>query len=70
MTATWGRTEMKCPMRQDMIGKMPECDPECAWLVQVSECCAESQVICAMVLMGSPMDCPRKPLNTMEVEDE
>ena len=63
---------MKCPFR---IGNAPydggeECSKECAWLVQVRECCAEPQVICAMVLMGSPMDCPRKPMNTMEVDDE
>ena len=56
---------MKCPLK---FGKYEfeggeGCDEECAWLVEVHECSAEPMVICAMVLSGSPMDCPRKPLN-------
>ncbi len=62
---------MKCPFKFGFykFEGGTECDPECAWLVQIRECCAEPQVICAMTLAGSPMDCPRKPLNMMEVED-
>lgn len=59
---------MKCPFK---MGKYffeggEWCDPECAWLVKVHECSAEPMTVCAMTLAGSPMDCPRKPLNTMK----
>ena len=59
---------MKCPFkmgRYDFEGG-EECDSECAWLVKVYEASAEPLTVCAMTLMGSPMECPRMALNKME----
>ena len=56
---------MKCPLkfRLQAFEGGDECDPECAWLVEVHECSAEPITLCAIALTGSPMDCPRKVLN-------
>jgi len=58
----------KCPFK---LMKAPydggsECDPECAWLVEVHECSAKPITVCAMVLAGNPADIPIKPLNPFE----
>ena len=54
----------RCPLRQDMLGEMPKCDPECAWLVEV-HAGNESMTVCAMTLVGLN-DYARKALNEVD----
>lgn len=28
---------MRCPLKEDNFGRMPECQPDCAWLVKVTK---------------------------------
>lgn len=40
----------KCPLRQDMMGKMPECDDGCAWLMKMNDTCQNS--VCAVAVIA------------------
>lgn len=59
---------MICPFRFKEFAEPShqECRPDCAWLVKVREDTDKPMLVCAVTLVGSPMECPRRPMNTME----
>lgn len=66
---------MRCPLRVKAFDKPDECDPECAWLVDVTMNDGyvpetEPRRVCAVTALAIGIHYYNvEPLNTMEVDD-
>ncbi len=43
---------MKCPLREDMLGRMPECEQDCSWLTTITLEDGFSRDVCAVQLIA------------------
>ena len=47
---------MKCPLHTNMAGEFFDCNPECAWLMSMSD--NENVRACAVAVIASKVDSP------------
>lgn len=61
---------MRCPLKEDNFGRMPECQPDCAWLMMMND--TEQYRMCAVALIARKQaDNYWMPVNYKnEVDDE
>jgi len=65
---------MRCPLKEDNFGRMPECQPDCAWLVEITsmdsyELEEKPMLVCAETARAMGIHYYNvKPINAMGVE--